>query len=715
METFERSQRIRNSQLIAVTLCTLLLAQAGSITTGQNAEATAPGGRTTEFQINSTATTASGRSVGSGSYSIEKTGQTIRFTNYSTRGMPKEPAPLYLVFSYISCPILGMDLFRSGKDVGDSWSHESEKNGRAEVELIGGMTGHVPAGKFEDCILHRTTYTGLIGKSDEATAFLNGKRSLIFARGVGLVMMSYEHSDGTKTQTILTQYNVPDSSGDYLPLKIGNSWTYRWKNDYRGQYVIEKCEVVAPETEVSEPEEPDRHPAVMVRGQEKLELNDAVLAEVAADPGKGFNYPYFLHIPANVERERAVHILVETNNTGTTSDDVDFHRRRAKRLAAESYAFNLAKSLSVPLLVPTFPRPKSQWQAYTHSLDEDTLLIKDGPLKRIDLQLVAMIADGRSILERSGLKVKEKVFMHGFSASGTFTNRFPILHPEIVQAVASGGVNGIPTFVTGTWKGNELPYPVGIADLTEITGIKFNRDAYNKVRQYVYMGSFDRNDTTMSRDCFSQEHVDLIWSLIGKPMDKRWETSKSIYRELGVSAQLVTYRGVSHEIRREMLDDVVKFFKANSGDSFVEIEAHEYPEVVYRQIEHAHIDGLYWGGDERLPERKRELPEGVSFVISIAEWIDGQDHRQLGEFRDNAGFDFVLKAEGCKGIVIGRENYWGTMTSISPTVRFKVFAVKLTPEQLEGMVRGRKYTIVPRNESTEHTWLVNDGVALVRP
>ena len=715
MESSARSQWILNSRRVVIALCTLLPALGVSLASEPSTKTAALEGWMTKFQINSTATKADGNSVGSGSFIIMKAGRTLRFVGSSTRGMPEEPAPWYQVFSYIGYSITGMDLFRSGMNVGDSWSHVSKKNERADVELRAGMTVGVLAGKFDDCIEHITTFAGMTGGSDEETAFLNGTRHLWFARGVGLVMMKYEHSDGTTTRAMLTEYNVPVSSEDFMPLKIGNSWTYTWKNDYRQLFVIDKCEVVAPGTEVRESEEPDRYPVVVVRDQERLVLDDAVLVEVAADPDKGFNYPYFLHIPADIERERAVHILVETNNTGTTSDDVDFHRRKAKRFAADSYAFNFAKSLKVPLLVPTFPRPRSQWRAYTHSLDEDTLLIKDGPLKRIDLQLVAMINDARGLLERSGLKVKEKVFIHGFSASGTFTNRFPLLHPEIVQAVASGGVNGIPTFATEKWKGTELPYPVGIADLTEITGIKFNRDAYRKVRQYIYMGSFDRNDTTMSRDCFSQEHVDLIWSLIGKPMDKRWEKSKSIYRELGVSAQLVTYNGVSHEIRREMLDDVVRFFKANSGDSFVRIEPHEYPEVVYRYIEHAHIDGLYWDGDERLPEGRRILPEGASFVISIAEWIDGQDYRQLDEFRDKAGFDFVLKAEGCKDIVIGRENYWGTLTCISSTQRYKVFAVKLKPEQLSDMVKGKKYTISPQNRSTEHTWLVNEGVCLVRP
>ena len=134
---------------------------------------------------------------------------------------------------------------------------------------------------------------------------------------------------------------------------------------------------------------------------------------------------------------------MEPNNTGTTDDDPAVHARSAERLAKDSYATTIADRLAAPLLVPTFPRPASTWRAYTHALDDDTLRIDEGVLERVDLQLLAMIDDAIALLRRHELAVEDDVFMHGFSASGTFTNRFAVLHPARVRAVASGGVNAI--------------------------------------------------------------------------------------------------------------------------------------------------------------------------------------------------------------------------------------------------------------------------------
>jgi hypothetical protein len=86
---------------------------------------------------------------------------------------------------------------------------------------------------------------------------------------------------------------------------------------------------------------------------------------------------------------------------------------------------------------------------------------------------------------------------------------------------------------------------VGIADLKEITDIDFDEGAFKQVSQYIYMGYMDRNDMTLYRDAFSVEHANLIRRLIGRDMPERWERSTSIYRELGIPAQMVMYHGTA--------------------------------------------------------------------------------------------------------------------------------------------------------------------------
>ena len=228
---------------------------------------------------------------------------------------------------------------------------------------------------------------------------------------------------------------------------------------------------------------------VHIAETENLDLSKGLTARVPANPAAGFSFPYYLFVPQEMDSSKPVHLLVEPCNTGTTSDDFEHHDSKAKSLALKksSHVNRIARRLGVPLLVPVFPRPGGErWRIYTHALDRDTFLITDGDLRRIDLQLIKMITHAQQLLQHNNVKVNEKVFMNGFSASGTFTNRFAILHPKVVRAVATGGVNCIPTCPTDQWKGTTMRYPVGIADIKEIAGIDFDEVAYKRVSQYIY-------------------------------------------------------------------------------------------------------------------------------------------------------------------------------------------------------------------------------------
>ena len=111
----------------------------------------------------------------------------------------------------------------------------------------------VSAGTFSDCLKHKTVFTDADVKDTKAelrNALLNGTRYLWFAKGVGLVKMRYEHSNGVATEAELLEYEIPEEQ-EYLPLQIGNTWTYKWQNDYRDEAVIEEWRVIR---NFSEPE-----------------------------------------------------------------------------------------------------------------------------------------------------------------------------------------------------------------------------------------------------------------------------------------------------------------------------------------------------------------------------------------------------------------------------------------------------------------------------
>jgi len=453
---------------------------------------------------------------------------------------------------------------------------------------------------------------------------------------------------------------------------------------------------------------------IVVSKISQLNLAGNNIIEVESDSDKGFNFPYFLFVPDTADKSQQLHLLVETNNTGTSSDDFVVHHERALDLVKRSYPNRIARELSVPLLVPVFPRPRTNWQAYTHALDRDTLEINEGKLKRLDLQLIAMIDNSLELLRANGFKMHDKVFIHGFSASAKFSNRFAFLHPERVKASAAGGVNGIPTLPISTRNGHTLPFPIGIADIETFTGRPYDEQAHRQVPQYIYMGYMDRNDTLPSRDAWSEEEANIIREAIAeKMMPDRWQICRTIYQEKLPCAQCVTYNGVAHAIKNEMQNDLVKFFKANAGDSYVAIEPHAYPFVEYRELREAHINAVYYKGDKRLPEFVgKGLREGT-YLIGIKEWMQGQDHRQLDEFVNNAGFNFRLRAEGHPEIFITENNYRGN--SSMGNGDYQAFYVTFSEDQLEKLAPDVHYTLQAENKSDKYVWIVNEGVTFVRP
>jgi hypothetical protein len=87
-----------------------------------------------------------------------------------------------------------------------------------------------------------------------------------------------------------------------------------------------------------------------------------MVIEVNAQPDKGFNFPFLLRIPSNIGTN---YLIIETNNTGFVSDDLDIHYKSAKKaIKGNTVGPWIAKKLNSPILIPAFPRPKTDWQMH---------------------------------------------------------------------------------------------------------------------------------------------------------------------------------------------------------------------------------------------------------------------------------------------------------------------------------------------------------------
>jgi predicted esterase len=287
----------------------------------------------------------------------------------------------------------------------------------------------------------------------------------------------------------------------------------------------------------------------------------ALTALVPPSPDSGFHYPYLLRLPeVQTARSPAV-LIVEVNNSGEATDDLVVHLKAARRATEQGVGAFAAKWLELPLLVPAFPRPGGdRANIYTHALDRDSLDIESGPMRRLDLQLLAMIDDATQRMRSAGFDVDEQIFMIGFSASATFANRFSMIHPSRVAGLAIGGFNGILMLPQDTVAGMDLLYPLGLADFEVRFGRPFDRDAWAAIPQFAFMGENDTNDAVQFDDAYTDEDRRAIYGAMGEAMQPdRWQFIQRIYTESGAAFRSTTYPGIGHGTNDRINADMATF------------------------------------------------------------------------------------------------------------------------------------------------------------
>ena len=289
---------------------------------------------------------------------------------------------------------------------------------------------------------------------------------------------------------------------------------------------------------------------------------DSVLL-IKKNPEKGFMSDYLLFLHKGTPLDKKLTLLVEPNNTGKTSDSMEVHTAYAIDLAsASSVGNNISTMLKIPLLVPIFPRPSARDLVYTHALDRDVMEENSGEFERLDLQLLAMISDARNILDSLHILTEQQIFMSGFSASGTFVNRFSFLHPEHIKALAIGGFNGELILPQKRLNGVKLNYPLGTKDFKRLVGRKFALDAYQRIPQFIYMGKLDENDAVQFDDAYSEKERSIVNTEIGNTVQDRYVHCQSLYQQRGISPIFKTYENIGHWTTSEMNMEVIRFFFA---------------------------------------------------------------------------------------------------------------------------------------------------------
>lgn len=298
--------------------------------------------------------------------------------------------------------------------------------------------------------------------------------------------------------------------------------------------------------------------SIALKAEEYIKFSDEIV-ELPSKPSKGFNYSYVLYVPHGIDKAKETRVLVNCLNNRPCTD-----RSMLENMAIEQargWINVLAQRLNTPCLVPAFPREtfdgKNEDYTYSQMLNRGAVQ-KD----KVDLQLAAMIRDAQKQLEYNGIHVAGKVFVCGYSTDAKFAQRFTVLHPDMVMATVAGGIAGCTTYPLSEYKGEALNYPVGIANIKDITGLDFNKEEYSKVPQFFLMGETDTNDATQWRDCFPKKDADQINRLFGaNQIPDRWAATQQILVEVAPQIKCKTYPGIGHSINNDVYNDMESFFK----------------------------------------------------------------------------------------------------------------------------------------------------------
>ncbi len=130
------------------------------------------------------------------------------------------------------------------------------------------------------------------------------------------------------------------------------------------------------------------------------------------------------------------------------------------------------------------------------------------------------------------------------------------MHPDrvLAAAVSPGGWPIAPVAID---QGDELRYPVGIADVKSLTGCEVDLEALRRIRLLFFLGDHDTNDAVPNLDSFSEADTEFIKRRFGETPIERWGLAQRLYRAAKMDAQFKTCPGVGHWVTPEMREDIV--------------------------------------------------------------------------------------------------------------------------------------------------------------
>ena len=270
--------------------------------------------------------------------------------------------------------------------------------------------------------------------------------------------------------------------------------------------------------------------------------SEGQIQTVKANPKAGFYWDYLLYVPKTVDKSKKTPLLFTMNDSGIFDSSADLEAATRARFGRGNEDY-IAYEVGVPMVLPLVLRERGKIDA--HDLNRAAFIVQQGPYKRLDKQVIAMLEDARKQLKKEGIQTQKKFLVAGFSSAGAFGWKLALLQPKKILAVAVGG-EMYPALPVKVFKEKKLLFPVGVGDVKEITGRNFNEKAWRRIPILLTNGAYDYNDPLAF--LFGKEDSLLILQIFGSgTVQSRWEKARALLKQLAPNVQTYTYPKTEHE------------------------------------------------------------------------------------------------------------------------------------------------------------------------
>ena len=223
---------------------------------------------------------------------------------------------------------------------------------------------------------------------------------------------------------------------------------------------------------------------------------------VSHRPNQGIPYQWFTYVPSGLDKTKPVFILITAIGAQMGTYD-DLTIKTGTALQDRLRWPNINNFVLLAPVIPSIFDDPYLGNIISIEFDIPSFTTSDKFYQRADLKVISIIDEFSDLLREDGYIVNEKVLIEGFSASAMFAQRFALLHPDRVLAIAAGSCGGNFVLPLKSYNGIPINWPVGINDLKTLADIEFDQNEYKNISQFIYIGDQDTQHSTVPDDAQS--------------------------------------------------------------------------------------------------------------------------------------------------------------------------------------------------------------------